>query len=244
MNIYSFNQDTAVSVQHNGRMPNKQNAPARRPRGRPPNSDGQLTALRLLDAAAEVCVERGFEGSTLPLIADRAGVSPTAVYNHFPNREELLYAAAVRALDQITAAALRAGRGAPTLQAIAMAYLRPEMTQHRRLIAELHQASRRDDRLASLLAQWHRDYGDRFVGALSGTDPNPRATTKVVFLLLLGLCHFDDVSAIRASRGAVTERVERMIEVLAPDPVPLIDVEPPGGIEPPTYSLRVNRSTD
>lgn len=197
-------------------MPKKQNSAARRPRGRPPNSDGQLTAERLLDAAAAVCVERGFEGSTLPRIAEHAGLSPTAVYNHFHSREELLYAAAVRALDQITAAALPAGRGAQSLQAIAMAYLRPEMTQHRLLIAELHLASRRDERLAALIAQWHREYADRFVGTLSGTDANPKATTKVVFLLLLGLCHFDDLPAIRASRAAVAERVERLIEVLLP----------------------------
>jgi AcrR family transcriptional regulator len=204
------------SSRKNDHMPKNQNAPARRPRGRPPNSDGQLTAQQLLDAAAAVCVERGFEGSTLPRIAERAGLSPTAVYNHFQSREELLYAAAVRALDQITAAALRAGRGAQTLQAIALAYLRPEMTQHRLLIAELHLASRRDERLAALIAQWHQEYADRFVGALPESDPNPKATTKVVFLLLLGLCHFDDLSAIRASRAAVAERVERLIEVLLP----------------------------
>jgi AcrR family transcriptional regulator len=163
-----------------------------------------------------VCVERGFEGSTLPLIAERADVSPSAVYNHFHSREELLYAAAVRALDQITAAALRNGRGSRAPQAIAMTYLRPEMRQNRRLIAELHLASRRDERLASLIAEWHRRYANRFVEALSGTDPNPPATTKAVFLLLLGLCHFDDLSAIRASRAAVAERVERLVDVLVP----------------------------
>jgi AcrR family transcriptional regulator len=200
-------------------MPNQQKAPARRPRGRPPNSDGQLTAQRLLEAATAVCVERGFEGSTLPLIAERAGVSPTAIYNHFHSREELLYAAAVRALDQITVVALRTGHGERPLQAIAMAYLRPEMRQNRRLIAELHLASRRDARLASLIAQWHNKYADQFVGALSGTDPNPKATTKVVFLVLLGLCHFDDLSAIRAPRDAVTERVARLIDVLVPGPL-------------------------
>ena len=173
-------------LRKNGRMPKQQKTLARRPRGRPPNSDGQITAQRLLEAATAVCVERGFEGSTLPLIAERAGVSPTAVYNHFDSREELLYAAAVGALDQITAVALQTGRGARPLQAIAMAYLRPDMRQNRRLIAELHLASRRDERLASLIAQWHHVYADRFVGALAGTDPNPKATTKVVFLLLLG----------------------------------------------------------
>lgn len=200
----------------NGRMPKQHKSPARRPRGRPPKSDGQVTAQRLLDAATAVCVERGLEGSTLPLIAERAGVSPTAVYNHFHSREELLYAAAVRALDQITAVAQQTGRGERPLQAIAMAYLRPEMRQNRRLIAELHLASRRDARLAALIAQWHQKYADQFVVALSGTDPNPQATTKVAFLLLLGLCHFDDVSAIRTSRAAVAERVERLIDVLVP----------------------------
>jgi AcrR family transcriptional regulator len=200
----------------NGRMPKRQKAPPRRPRGRPPKSDGRATAQRLLDAATAVCVERGFEGSTLPLIAERAGVSPTAVYNHFRSREELLYAAAVRALDQITAAALRTGRGARPVQAIAMTYLRPEMRQNRRLIAELHLASRRDERLASLIAEWHRRYADQFVEALTGTDPNPKATTKALFLLLLGLCHFDDLSAIRVSGGAVAEKVERLVDVLVP----------------------------
>ena len=150
-------------------------------------------------------------------VAKTAGLSRGTVYNHFDNREELLYAAAVRALDQITAAALHNGRGERPLHAIAMAYLQPGMRQNRRLIAELHLASRRDARLASLIGQWHHQYADRFIGALSGTDPNPKATTKAVFLLLLGLCHFDDVSAIRVSRSAVAERVERLIDVLVPE---------------------------
>jgi AcrR family transcriptional regulator len=203
-------------LSQNGGMPKPQKAPARRPRGRPPKSDGRATAQRLLEAATSVCVERGFDGTTLPLIAERARVSTTAVYNHFHSREELLYAAAVRALDQITAVALQTGRGERTLHAIAMAYLRPEMRQNRRLIAELHLASRRDARLASLIAQWHKEYAGQFVGMLSGTDANPKATTKVVFLLLLGLCHFDDVPAIRTSRNAVAERVDRLIDALVP----------------------------
>lgn len=207
-------------------MPEPRKAPARRPRGRPPKSDGLATAQRLLDAATEVCVERGFEGSTLPLIAERACVSPTAVYNHFHSREELLYAAAVRALDQITAAALRTGRGSRAVQAIAMAYLRPEMRRNRRLIAELHLASRRDERLASLISEWHRRHADRFVEALAGTDPNPKATTKALFLLLLGLCHIDDLWAIRASGAAVAERVERLVDVLVPGLADEADARP------------------
>jgi AcrR family transcriptional regulator len=197
-------------------MPDQQVERARRPRGRPPNSLGRATAERLLDAATAVCIERGFDRSTVPLIAERAGVSPSAIYNHFHSREELLYGAAVRALDEITAAALQTGRGAQALQAIAAAYLRPEMRQNRRLIAELHLASRRDKRLASLIAKWHRRYAERLVEALASNDPNPHATTKTVFLLLLGLCHLDDLPAIRAPHAAIAERVERLVDVLVP----------------------------
>src|SRR3954452_22950934 len=69
-------------------------------RGRPPNSDGQETAARLLDAAAAACAESGFDGATLNEIARRAGVTAAAIYNHYDSREDLLYAAGVRALER------------------------------------------------------------------------------------------------------------------------------------------------
>jgi hypothetical protein len=106
--------------------------------------------------------------------------------------------------------------------AIASAYLRPEMGRTRRLIAELHLASARDQRLADLLATWHRTWTDTVVAGLPPTDLAPRATAKVLFLLLLGLCHLDDLPAVRASRDAVAERVEALVGQLIPtgsDPV-------------------------
>jgi len=188
----------------------------RRPRGRPPKSEGLVTSLRLLEAAAEVCAEHGFEGTTLALIADRADVHPTAIYNHFKSREDLLYAAAVRALDQITAVAFESALDVRSLHAIPAAYLQPGMSQQRRLIAEIHLASGRDERLAALLVEWHRAWSEPLVEVLAPTDPNPRATVKALYLLLLGLCHADNLPAVRAPRAAVIERAERMVEVLVP----------------------------
>jgi AcrR family transcriptional regulator len=192
----------------------------RRSRGRPTKSDGQPTAARLLDAAAEVCAERGFDGSTVAEIAKRADLSATAIYNHYDSREDLLYAAAVRGLEQITTVALERSGGPRTASAIAAAYLRPDMRQTRRLIAELDLASARDDRLADLLATWHRTWTDTVVAGLPSTDPVPGATAKVLFLLLLGLCHVDDLPAVRAPHAAVAERVEALVIQLmtaAPD---------------------------
>jgi AcrR family transcriptional regulator len=193
-------------------------AKAGRPRGRPPRSDGQVTAARLLDAAAAVCAERGFDGSTLAEIAARADLTPTAIYNHYGSREDLLYAAAVRGLEQITTIALDVATGYAPASAVAAAYLRPETRQTRRLIAELHLASARDERLAELLATWHRTWTDIVLAGLPADDPAPRATAKALFLILLGLCHVDDLPAVRAPQAAVAERIQAVVAQLIPGP--------------------------
>jgi AcrR family transcriptional regulator len=181
-------------------------------RGRPPNSDGQETAARLIDAATAACAEYGFDGATLSAIAKRAGVTPAAIYNHFESREDLLYAAGVRALERVTdVVPADAGTDA---KIIAAAYLRPELRETRRLLAELHVASARDRHLAQLLGSWHRSWAQALKGALPAGDPSPDATVKALFLLLLGLCHFDDVSAVRATQADLVDRVEHAVDAL------------------------------
>jgi hypothetical protein len=41
---------------------------------------------------------------------------------------------------------------------------------------------------------------------------------KALFLLLLGLCHLDDVDAVRAAPGDLVERVENMVDALISRP--------------------------
>ena len=182
-------------------------------RGRPPNSDGQETASRLLDAATAACAEYGFDGATLSEIASRAGVTAAAIYNHFESREDLLYAAGVRALERVTDL-VPPDAGADAAKIIAAAYLRPELKETRRLLAELHVASARDRHLAQLLSSWHRSWAQALKTVLPADDPSPDATVKALFLLLLGLCHFDDVSAVRATQADVVDRVEHVVDAL------------------------------
>ena len=197
-------------------MPRASTASERKnPRGRPPNSDGQETKARLLDAAAAACAESGFDGATLNEIARRAGVTAAAIYNHYESREDLLYAAGVRALEKVTDVVPR-DAGADAARLIAAAYLRPELKQTRRLLAELHVASARDGRLAELLGSWHRAWARALKGVLPADDPAPDATVKSFFLLLLGLCHYDDLVAVRASQAVVVERVEDLVDALIP----------------------------
>ena len=184
-------------------------------RGRPPRSDGADTRQRLLDAAVSACADHGFDGATLHEVARRAGLTATAVYNHFDSREALLYAAGVQSLRRITDAV--EGTGASSFQAVAAGYLRPDMADARRLLAELHLASRRDPALATLLEGWHASVADD-LAALLDDDPEPLATVKALFLVLLGLCHLEELDAVDADPAAVTERIGLMVERLRQPP--------------------------
>ncbi|MGK5529707.1 TetR/AcrR family transcriptional regulator [Streptomyces sp. URMC 129] len=61
---------------------------------RAPQQDrSRATRRKLLDAAVECLVEMGWTGSTVTVVAERAGVSRGAAQHHFPTRESLITAA-------------------------------------------------------------------------------------------------------------------------------------------------------
>jgi AcrR family transcriptional regulator len=179
------------------------------------NADGEETRERLLEAAAACCAETGFDSATMSQIARRAGVTPAAIYNYYDSREDLLYAAGQRGLEAVTQV-VPEGAGVDGVRLIATAYLRPELAQTRRLLAELHRASNRDPELARLLASWHEAWAEAVRSNLPGDDPHPEETVKVLFLLLLGLCHLDDVTAVRTDPAALAGRLEDLVDVLVP----------------------------
>jgi AcrR family transcriptional regulator len=80
-----------VGVTAAERAPGADAAPARR-RGRRPG--GADTRGALLNAARAVFAERGFDGATVRLIAERAGVDP-AMVNHWFGGKEALFTAAL-----------------------------------------------------------------------------------------------------------------------------------------------------
>lgn len=165
-----------------------------------------------------MCAERGFDGCTLTRIALHADVHPTAIYNHFDSRDDLLYAVALRALDRLTEVAARTPDGTLAFSDIAARYLQADMSEPRQILAEIHVASLRHEHLAELLAGWHRQWAETMVTSISADDDNPRATVQALFLLLLGLCHVDQLTAVDAPRDAVIGRVSEMVRVLVPEP--------------------------
>ncbi|MFR9797953.1 TetR/AcrR family transcriptional regulator [Streptomyces sp. MS06] len=75
---------------------------------RAPKQDrSRATRQRLLEAAVACLAEHGWAGSTVAVVAERAGVSRGAAQHHFPTREDL-FTAAVEYVAEERSGALRA----------------------------------------------------------------------------------------------------------------------------------------
>jgi len=59
----------------------------------------------ILDAVAELLVERGFDAVTTDLIAEKAGIPVGSIYQFFPNKFAIFYALAIRYIKRINAIA-------------------------------------------------------------------------------------------------------------------------------------------
>ncbi|MEU9730751.1 TetR/AcrR family transcriptional regulator [Streptomyces sp. NPDC048002] len=76
-------------------------------RDRVPKQDrSRATRQRLLEAAVACLAEHGWAGSTVSVVAERAGVSRGAAQHHFPTREDL-FTAAVEYVAEERSTALR-----------------------------------------------------------------------------------------------------------------------------------------
>jgi AcrR family transcriptional regulator len=79
--------------------------------GRPPRTRRTATGERraaydpetLLEVAARVFTERGYEGTSMEHLAAAAGITKSSIYHHVPGKEALLRAALDRALDALFA---------------------------------------------------------------------------------------------------------------------------------------------
>lgn len=52
--------------------------------------DGEASRERILDAAAKVAGERGYEGTSISLVSERSGLPASSIYWHFKDKDELI----------------------------------------------------------------------------------------------------------------------------------------------------------
>ena len=86
-----------MNKQKDTSVPGKASAARRIVRsGRPPKELAGQVEERILDAAREVFLERGFEGASIDEIAEAARSGKPTIYARFPNKQALFTAAVTR----------------------------------------------------------------------------------------------------------------------------------------------------
>lgn len=80
---------------------------------------------RIIEAARELFLERGFDGVSVGDIAERAEVGRTTFFRHFGDKQEVVFAREHEVLDAITAARQAADAPVPRTATEAVEQLRP-----------------------------------------------------------------------------------------------------------------------
>jgi AcrR family transcriptional regulator len=105
----------------------------------PTLADRSAGARRVLDAALDLFVRLGYDGTSLQLIADQLGVTKAAVYYHFRTKGEILAALvqpAFQDLDRLLTEAGTCGRAGVRREAALRAYV-DYLLRHRQVAAFL-----------------------------------------------------------------------------------------------------------
>ena len=77
--------------------------------------------MRLVRAALELCTEQGYAATTVAEIADRAGLTKTTFFRHFPDKREVLFAGQDEHSRILAEAVAEAPADASPLHAVAAA---------------------------------------------------------------------------------------------------------------------------
>ncbi|MEV6106759.1 TetR/AcrR family transcriptional regulator [Streptomyces sp. NPDC051940] len=183
----------------------------------PKQDRSRATRQRLLEAAVACLAEYGWTGSTVTVVAERAGVSRGAAQHHFPTREDL-FTAAVEHVAAERSVALRGVVGGSTVheavRAIVTLYTGPLF----RAALQLWVAAANEDqlrpRVTALEARVGRE-SHRMAVELLGADesvPGVRETIQGFLDLARGLGLATLLSDDSARRDRVVAQWARLLE--------------------------------
>lgn len=91
--------------------------------GRRRRADGEESRRRILDAAAAIAGERGYDGTSIATVSARSGLPASSIYWHFQDKDALIAAVIERSFDRWLAAMSLPGpeAGSPRERITAMA---------------------------------------------------------------------------------------------------------------------------
>jgi len=70
------------------------------PTARRTRINGEESRQRILDAAAQIAGERGYDGTSIALVSELSGLPASSIYWHFKNKDELLAAVIERSFNR------------------------------------------------------------------------------------------------------------------------------------------------
>lgn len=62
-------------------------------------ADGEISRIRILDAASEIAAERGYEGTSIAAVSAKCGLPASSIYWHFKDKDELIAAVIERSFS-------------------------------------------------------------------------------------------------------------------------------------------------
>lgn len=181
----------------------------------------QQTRVALIDAAVELCLKRGYEGTTVEQIAESADVSPRTFSRYFASKDAVFIAVLEDLAVEITAAIKRQPRNIGPMEALRLAHVdvftRASRAPLSRLSAERVAVMLRVVNGSSTLRQAAVDYrSSSAVLALAeqmgvpADDPQLELAVALFSTTLVQSCSdlIDDVGEIRLGPDIILERLD------------------------------------
>jgi len=185
------------------------------------------TATRLVQAAAEVFAEKGYDGAGVAEIARRAGLTTGAIYSRFSGKAELL-AEAISAntsdeFDRLFNQHRFQGRATDLLETVGSHLVTREPTPGQAILLEAFVAARRDPEVAGVLRRHLADRAERLAAMVDESkasglvDPTIDTDAVVHFAHAVGLGFllFEAVDAEHPSIAAWDDVIHRVVTSVA-----------------------------
>lgn len=179
----------------------------------PRTPKAEATRQRLLDLAARLFIERGYEAVSLRDLALEAGLTKGAIYGHFRSKGQLLVEV-IRTELETRDAALDREVAADDPGAMFELFIHPGSRELRMLQIDAAAASRHDTDVAAGLDEIHRTRGSWIVESLGGVD-DAETIAFVISALSAGVGALEsqqrDVPDVEAWRRIVGRMFSRIV---------------------------------
>lgn len=195
---------------------------------RQPQQDrSRATRQRLLSATVECLAELGWAGTTVQVVAARAGVSRGAAQHHFPTREALV-SGAIEQMSQVRAAEIaqaaaalpHGGRRTETILSILFGlYSGPVFRAALQLWVAAASDQTLHDQVAPLEAELGRQAHRMALGLLQADERQPgvRETVQATLDLLRGLGLADLLTDDSQRRAGILRQWARTLDTVLPE---------------------------